>query len=764
MSDDDRPKPIVKNEDRAPKLTERADVAGGPKAVMESFRHARKQMGVFRGAKTLLKLNKADGFDCPGCAWPDPEERAPAEFCENGAKAVADEATVDTMGADFFAEYSIDELMGKSGRWLNAQGRLTEPLVRRKGGDHYEPISWEEAFSLLGDELNCLDDPDEAIFYTSGRTSNEAAFLYQLFAREYGTNNLPDCSNMCHESSGVGLSEVIGIGKGTVLLEGFDEADAIFVIGQNPGTNHPRMMTALQKAARNGATIVSVNPQKETGLSRFKHPQEIGGWVGSGTPLASLFLQVRINGDVALLKGIMKEMLQRDDESDGRIVDHEFIAEKTDGFEAFADDLRETTWEEIVVNSGIDRDDIKKAADIACDAERMICCWAMGLTQHKNGVANVQEVVNLLLMGGHFGKPGAGACPVRGHSNVQGDRTVGIWDKPTDDFLDRIEEAFGFEPPREHGFDTVHAIEAMKSGDAEVFVGMGGNFLSATPDTDYTAEALRNCSLTVQISTKLNRGHLVTGDRALILPCLGRTEIDRQAAGEQFVTVENSMGIVHTSEGGLEPAGDELLSEPAIVAGMAEATLGDSSEVDWSHLVEDYDRIRDRIEAVVDGFDNYNRRVRQPNGFALPNPVRDGSFATENGRAKFTVHSIPEHDLDDGEYLMMTVRSHDQFNTTVYTDDDRYRGIENARRVVMLNERDIEEANLETGQRVDLVSEYGGTERVAPDFRVVPFDLPRRSAATYFPEANVLVPVDEYAARSHTPASKSIVIRIRPIP
>ena len=761
MSDDSSDAPIVRNDDEDVEVSEPADVAGGIPAVMATMRHATKQMGVVRGTKTLLRLNKADGFDCPGCAWPDPDDRAPAEFCENGAKAVADEATVETIGADFFDDHSITELKERSGRWLNAQGRITEPLVRRPGSDHYEPISWDDAFSMIGDELNGLDSPDDAIFYTSGRTSNEAAFLYQLLVRHFGTNNLPDCSNMCHESSGVGLSEVIGIGKGTVLLDDFNEADAIFVIGQNPGTNHPRMMTALQKAARKGATIVSVNPQKETGLSRFKHPQEVGGWIGSGTPLASHFLQVRINGDVALLKGIAKHLLELEDEQPGQVLDREFIEEKTRDFDSFTDDIRQTPWDDIVDNSGIERDDIESAARIAADADRMICCWAMGLTQHKNGVANIQQVVNLLLMGGHFGKSGAGACPVRGHSNVQGDRTVGIWDKPGDEFLDRLQSLFGFEPPRDHGYDTVASLEAMHDGTAGVFVGMGGNFLSATPDTNYTADALRNCGLTVQISTKLNRSHLITGDRALILPCLGRTEIDEQTSGPQFVTVENSMGIVHRSDGGLEPISEHLLSEPAIVAGIADATVG-SGLVDWQAFVDDYDRIREAIEEVVDGFDDYNRRVRQPGGFALPNPVREGEFATDDGLAKFTVHPIPEHDLDDGEYLMMTVRSHDQFNTTVYTNDDRYRGIENARRVVMLNRRDIEEAGLKTGQRVDLVSNYGGTERVAPDFQVVPYDLPRKSAATYFPEANVLVPVDEYADKSHTPASKSIAIRLRP--
>ncbi|MFB6350812.1 MAG: FdhF/YdeP family oxidoreductase, partial [Bradymonadaceae bacterium] len=576
-----------------------------------------------------------------------------------------------------------------------------------------------------------------------------------------GTNNLPDCSNMCHESSGVGLGEVIGIGKGTVQLEDFYEADAIFVIGQNPGTNHPRMLSALKEAARNGCDIVSVNPQREAGLSKFKDPQEFSGWVGGGTPLADLFLQVRINGDVALLKGIMKEMLEREEARPGEVLDMAFIEEYTEGFEEFAADLMATDWATIVRESGIERDQIAEAADIVVEADAMICCWAMGLTQHKNGVANIQEVANLLLMDGHFGRPGAGACPVRGHSNVQGDRTVGIWDKPEDDFLDALDENFGIDAPRDHGYDTVHALRAMHEGDASVFVGMGGNFLSATPDTEYTAEALENCDLTVQISTKLNRAHLVTGDRALILPCLSRTELDMQKEGPQFVTVENSMGIVHQSVGSLWPASEHLLSEPAIVAGMAVGTLGEETAIDWESMIADYDRIRDAIKATVDGFDDYNRRVRQENGFALPNPVRERRFETDTGNAKFTVHPIPERDLGDDEFLMMTVRSHDQFNTTVYSNDDRYRGIENSRRVVMVNEDNMAEQGLEAGQPIDLVSEYGGEERVASEFRVVPYDLPRGCVGTYFPEANVLVPVDEFADRSHTPASKSVVVRLR---
>ena len=761
MSEDERPDPVIPVEDERLTVSEPSSAAGGIPAVTSTFGHAARKMGVVSGTRALLNMNQKQGFDCPGCAWPDPVERSMVEFCENGAKAVADEADYRRVTPEFFEEHAISELRGKSGRWLNDQGRLTQPMVRRAGSDHYEAISWEDAFTLIGEELGRLDSPDDAVFYTSGRTSNEAAFLYQLFVREYGTNNLPDCSNMCHESSGVGLGEVIGVGKGTVLLEDFDEADAIFVIGQNPGTNHPRMLTALQSAARKGATIVSINPLRETGLVRFKHPQEVRGLVGKGTKLADLFLQVRINGDVALLKGIMKSMLEREDQEPGSVLDQAFIDEHTEGFEAFARDLRESDWDELVEASGVERDQIERAADIAIESDNAISCGRLAVTQPRDGVANIQEVVNFLLMRGQIGKPGAGACPVRGHSNVQGDRTMGIWDRPGDEFLDRLEAQFGIEAPREHGLDTVHAIKAMHAGDASVFVGMGGNFLSATPDTNLTADALERCRLTVQISTKLNRAHLVTGQRALILPCLGRTEADIQDAGEQFVSVENSMGVVHPSRGSRTPASEHLLSEPAIVAGMAGATLGEASKVEWEGLVADYDRIRDAIEQVVDGFEDYNERVRQPGGFILPNAARERRFETDTGLAKFTVHPLPERELDDGEFLMMTIRSHDQFNTTVYSNDDRYRGIKGSRRVVMLNPKDIDAHGLQKGQVVDLVSEYDGVERVAPDFAVVPYDLPRGSAGTYFPEANVLVAVDDYADRSHTPASKSVVIRLR---
>lgn len=752
-SPDDAEEPVQTEEPK--------DVAGGIPAIASTFRHTARKMGVIRGTKTLLRLNQQDGFDCPGCAWPDPKHRAITEFCENGAKAVADEAMTERVDAAFFRRHGIDELLDRDDQWLNAQGRLTEPMYRPAGASHYEPIAWDDAFARIAEHLNGLDSPDEAIFYTSGRTSNEAAFLYQLFVRFYGTNNLPDCSNMCHESSGVGLGEVIGIGKGTVLLEDFDEADAIFVFGQNPGTNHPRMMTALQSAARNGCRIVSVNPLKEAGLKSFIHPQEVTQLVGSGTQLSELFLQVKPNGDVALIKGLMKAMLEAERERPGEVFHHEFIEAETTGYDALVADLDEASWDDIVDGSGIVEPMIREAADILVSSDRLICCWAMGLTQHRNAVANIQSVVNLLLLGGHIGRTGAGACPVRGHSNVQGDRTVGIHDRPSPKFLDRLAEVFDFEPPREHGYDVVHAIQAMHAGDASVFFAMGGNFLSATPDTDYTAQALSNCALTVQVSTKLNRAHLVTGEEALILPCLGRTEADVQADGPQFVTVENSMGIVHTSRGNLPPASRDLLSEPMIVARLAEACFGTDHPVGWSNLADNYDRIRDKIEACVAGFDDYNRRVRDDNGFALPNAAREGKFDTSDGKAHFTVHPIPSHDLDDDELMMMTLRSHDQYNTTIYSANDRYRGVKNGRRIVFLNPRDIERLGLEKNQLVDLVSDYG-TERIARNFRVISYDMPPGSAGTYFPEANVLIPVDEYADRSHTPASKSIRIRLRP--
>jgi len=648
--------------------------------------------------------------------------------------------------------------------WLNGQGRLTHPMLLRRGGDFYEPVGWDAAFALIAGELNALASPDEAIFYTSGRTSNEAAFLYQLFVRQFGTNNLPDCSNMCHESSGSALTESIGVGKGTVTLEDFSEAEAIFVIGQNPGTNHPRMLSTLQAAKRRGCRIVHINPLPEAGMSRFKHPQEVfDTLVGKGTELSDLFLQVRINGDVALLQGIIKEVLEEESRRGGVVLDHKFIAEHTAGFGELAASISEVSWDEITEGSGIAREGIREAAQIFMDSNRTIFCWAMGLTQHKNAVANIQEIVNLLLLRGQMGKPGAGVCPVRGHSNVQGDRTMGIWERPTAAFLDALGKEFNFAPPRQHGFDTVEAIKAMHARLGKVFFALGGNFLSATPDTEYTAEALRNLRLTVQVSTKLNRAHLITGEQALILPCLGRTETDVQATGEQFVSAENSMGVVQSSRGDLPPASTELLSETMIVARLAAATLRErGGGLNWLELAADYDLIRERISRVIVGFENYNERVRRPGGFYLPNLARERQFQTASGKAQFTVHELPRHELAPGQFLMMTIRSHDQFNTTIYGLDDRYRGIRNERRVVMLNAEDIREAGLAAGAIVDLVSHFEGEERIARRFIVVPYSIPRRSAATYFPETNVLVPIRSVADKSNTPASKSIVISLRP--
>jgi molybdopterin-dependent oxidoreductase alpha subunit len=739
-------------------MSKEANTAGGVPAIIATLKTLSAETGLIRGARTMLKVNQVGGIDCPGCAWPEPDQhRSHFEFCENGAKHIADEATTKRVTPEFFQQWSVPDLALQSDQWLGAQGRITHPMLLARGATHYTPVSWDDAFELLADELNSLNYPDQAIFYTSGRTSNEAAFLYQLFVRQFGTNNLPDCSNMCHESSGSALSETIGIGKGTVTLADFDRAEAIFVIGQNPGTNHPRMLSSLQHAKRNGCKLVHINPLPEAGMVKFKHPQQVLGMLGAGTEMADLFLQVRINGDVALLKGISKAVLSRN-----RALDLDFISSHTVGFEEFASALNTVSWNDIVEHSGVSQEQIEQAAEIFVQSQRTIFCWAMGLTQHRNAVANIQEIVNLMLLRGQVGQPGAGLCPVRGHSNVQGDRTMGIWERPTATFLDRLGAEFDFEPPRNHGFDTVRSIQAMHDGQGRVFFALGGNFLSATPDTEFTAAALGRCRLTAHVSTKLNRSHLITGDRALILPCLGRTEIDEQAGGPQFVSTENSMGVVQMSIGSLAPASTELLSEPQIVARLARATLGNRTTVDWETLASDYDEIRARIERVVPGFENYNARVREPGGFYLPNAARERVFNTASGKAVFTIHPLPDHNLAPDQYLMMTIRSHDQFNTSVYSANDRYRGISDDRRVVFLNREDIEAAGLRERQVVDLVSHFEGEERIAKKFSVVPYDIPRRCAATYFPEANVLVPVRNVAEKSNTPVSKSVVISIRP--
>ena len=725
-------------------------VAGGIPAIVSSVRHALGEAGLVRGSRLLKRLNQFDGYDCPGCAWPDPDERRGAfEFCENGAKAIAEEGTPLRVGPEFFARHSVAELSRQSDLWLGKQGRLTHPMVLRPGATHYSQVSWDEAFALIASELRGLASPNEAVFYTSGRTSNEAAFLYQLFVRDFGTNNLPDCSNMCHESSGSGLSETIGIGKGTVRLDDFEKAQVILVAGQNPGTNHPRMLTALQHAKRAGARIIAVNPLREAGLLAFRHPQEP---FRAATSLADLFLQVRINGDVALFQGLGKALLE------ANAVDERFVRERTEGFVAWAEKMRALNWADIAEGSGITEESIREAAKLLAGAERIIACWAMGLTQHANAVDNIREIVNVLLLRGSIGKPGAGVCPVRGHSNVQGDRTMGIWEKPKPAFLDALDKATRIKAPREHGLDTVEAIHALREGKAKVFFALGGNFLSATPDTEYTAHALRAARLTAHVSTKLNRSHLVAGATALILPCLGRTEAD----GGRFVTTENSMGVVQRSQGRMKPASAELLSEPEIIARLAEATLAGRTAVNYRSLAQDYDRIRDLIAQVVPGCEKYNEKVRGQGGFYLPNGPREGKFTNAGGKARFTVHELPRHALRPGELLMMTVRSHDQYNTTLYGLDDRYRGLEGDRRVILLNAKDLEERSLKDGDIVDIASHFEGETRIARRFRCVAYDIPRGNACTYFPEANVLVPARHVARISNTPASKSVVITLTP--
>ena len=770
-------------------------VAGGLEAVVSSAKHVFEEVGIIEGTRTLLKLNQFDGFDCPGCAWPDPDEhRSVVEFCENGAKAVAEEATDSKCNVNFFKKHSVTEMLQWTDYEIGKSGRMTQPMILRENSNHYEPIEWNNAFQLIGNKLKSLASPNEAIFYTSGRTSNEAAFLYQLFVRMYGTNNLPDCSNMCHESSGVALTETVGIGKGSVTLDDFYKTEVIVIIGQNPGSNHPRMLTALKKAKKNGAVIITINPIPEAGLISFRHPQNPLDLIGKPVSITNLWLQVKINEDVALLKAINKILLEEERKSPGIVLDQDFIQEKTTGYEAFVNELAQHNLDELILKSGVNKEKVLEAASILARKKKIIVCWAMGLTQHKNAVDNIREIVNLLLLKGSIGKPGAGTCPVRGHSNVQGDRTMGIYEKPSPKFLDSLKTVFNFEPPREHGFDTVESIRAMAAGKVKVFFAMGGNFISATPDTEFTGKALQKCDLTVHVSTKLNRSHLVHGKSALILPCLGRTEKDEQESGEQFVSVENSTGVVHKSQGSKKPASEQLWSEPKIVAELAKATLcsifqkpgnipgpvpgspssnaqslnsGDAGTSParrfdfWDSLISNYDHIRDLIEKTIPGFENYNERVRKDGGFYLPNSAREGEFNTLTEKANFTINALADHTLKAGEYLMMTVRSHDQYNTTIYGLHDRYRGIYNGRRVVFMNEEDARQAGLKKGDSVDIVTKYEGVERKAEDFVIVPYEIPKQNIATYFPEANAVIPYNHYARGSQTPISKSVVVIIK---
>jgi molybdopterin-dependent oxidoreductase alpha subunit len=742
----------------APQVGGPQRAAAGLPAVVHSLRKAHEQMGLRRTALTLLRVNQPTGFDCPGCAWPEPDKAHTAEFCENGAKAVAEEATLRRVTPAFFAHHSVSELAGRSGYWLGQQGRLTAPMYLAEGADRYEPVSWERAFDIVAEELEALSCPDEAVFYTSGRTSNEAAFLYQLFAREFGTNNLPDCSNMCHESSGSALTETLGVGKGSVQLDDLHQADLIIVAGQNPGTNHPRMLSALEQAKTAGAKIITVNPLPEAGLERFRNPQTARGLTGPGTALTDLFLQVRIGGDQALFRALARLVLEAE------ATDDDFIAAHTHGYDAYAATARDADWDETLRATGLPREEIEHAGRMLLDSRATVVCWAMGLTQHKHAVATIREVVNFLLLRGNIGRPGAGVCPVRGHSNVQGDRTMGIIERPAPAFLDALEKEFGFAPPRHHGYDVVRAIRALRDGDAKVFFAMGGNFVAASPDTGVTENAMRRARLTVHVSTKLNRSHCVTGARALVLPTLGRTERDTQAGGDQFVTVEDSMGKVHASRGRLAPAATDLLSEPAIVCRLARRVLGAHSATPWEEFERDYGRVRDRIARVVPGFEDFNARVARPSGFTLPHAPRDERrFPTATGRANFTAAPLEFPHLPEGRLLLQTLRSHDQYNTTVYGLDDRYRGIKGGRRVVLVHPEDATALGFPDGAYADLTSEWDdGCERIAHGFRVVHYPTARGCAAAYYPETNVLVPLDATADTSNTPASKSVVIRLAP--
>lgn len=760
--------------------------AGGAAAVWSSLRHTSAKSGLLRGTKALLRINQEDGFDCPGCAWPDPEHRSTVEFCENGAKAVAHEADIRKVDAAFFAKHSITSLRAQTDFWLEDQGRLVEPVIRRVGDTHYQPVTWEQAFAVIADHLTGLEHPDQAIFYTSGRASNEAAFLYQLLTRQLGTNNLPDCSNMCHESSGRGLMRTLGVGKGTVQLEDFDHADMIFVVGQNPGTNHPRMLSTLREASKRGCQIISINPLRERALVRFSHPQKPLEFLGASTPIASQHVAVRIGGDLALFKGICKHVLLLDEQAGGTIVDRDFINQHTEGFAQFAESLRNISDDDVVNGSGVSLDIIKGLAASYAKAKAVIICWAMGITQHRHAVGSVREIVNLLLLRGNLGRQGAGACPVRGHSNVQGDRTMGIYEAPSEVFLQKMESGTQIPMPRHHGYDAVGAVQAIEQGKANFFMSLGGNFAAAMSDSPRIFSALESCVLTVHVATKLNRTHTTAGQTSIILPCLGRTELDVQKEKKQFVTVENSMGVVHLSQGSLKPASDQLRSEPWIVAmlghhvqallqkrAVMDAAQGRQNKkisqypnayaVPWSAFSDDYDLIRTWIEKSIAGFDDFNKRVRDPHGLLLDNAARRLVFNNGIGKALFTVQEIPKLDVAAGHLVLMTLRSHDQFNTTIYGMHDRYRDVYARRDVIFLHADDMKERGLVNEQRVAVISYFAGQERRIDGYACIPYDIPKGSAAMYFPEANPLVPLESVAEESGTPTSKFVEISLVPL-
>src|SRR6202162_1292476 len=749
-----------------------SEEAAGIPAIWNTMLYGIGEMGPLRSAEAFLKINQVTGFDCQSCAWPSPDKKRKVfEFCENGAKAVSDESTKKRIGPDFFTQYSIADLAAKSDYWLNQQGRLTSPMVRHSGATHYRPITWPEAFTMIAEDLNRLDSPDQACFYTSGKTTNEPAFLLQLFARQFGTNNLPDCSNMCHESSGVAMVETLGIGKGTATLEDMESTDLIFIFGNNPGTNHPRMLTSLQMAKDHGAKIIALNPLPEVSLMRvinpnpqdYPNPLELPfALLGKGQALADLYLPVRGNGDVAAIKGILKDLFERERAGHISAIDREFIQTFTEGFEALLADVEATSWEDIEENSGLTRNQLRVTADMYAASKKTIIAWCLAVTQQRTGVDNVSMIVNLLLVGGHIGRPGAGTVCVRGHSNVQGDRTMGVWERPPKPFLDVLGKEFNFEPPRKWGYDTVESLHAMFDGDVKVFFAISGNFLSNVPNTVYTAHAMQLCKLTAHVSTKLNRSHLITGERALILPCLGRTEEDIQASGKQFLTVEDSMGIINPSQGFFPPASPDLMSDVAILANLAHATLGSRTTTNWLGFAADYNLIRDAISRVIPGFENFNARLASEHFFYLPNAAKQRIFKTSSGKAKLTVCPIPKHHLQPDEFLLTTIRSHDQFNSTIYGLNDRYRGVFGGRRVLFLNPLDMEARNLRAGQIVDIYSHFEGELRKALRFAIVPYAIARRSAAAYYPETNVLIPIRSVAAKSNQPAAKSIRITLCP--
>ncbi|TAA64143.1 FdhF/YdeP family oxidoreductase [Shinella sp. JR1-6] len=754
-------------------IGKKSSAAGGWGALKSCGKRLLESGTPLSGARAMLKANQPDGFDCPGCAWGDPEHGSSFEFCENGVKAVAWEATEKRATPAFFAAHTVSDLRKLSDYELELHGRLTHPMRYDAASDRYLPVAWDDAFTEIGNILKSLDNPDRAEFYTSGRASNEAAYLYQLFVRLYGTNNFPDCSNMCHEASGVALRQAIGVGKGTVLLEDFEAADAIFVIGQNPGTNHPRMLGDLRRAALRGARIVVFNPIRERGLERFSDPQDkIEMLRGGSTDIASHYFQPQLGGDMAAVRGMAKAVLAAEDAAIAAglppVLDHAFLAEHCVDFSAYRAAVEATGWSEIEDQSGLTRAEIERAAAVYMQAERVICTWAMGVTQHVHSVATIREIANFMFLRGNIGRPGAGLCPVRGHSNVQGDRTVGINEKPPEAFLDALEREFGFSPPRQHGHNVLSAIGAMLDSSAEAFIGLGGNFARATPDSTLVETALRRLKLTVNIATKPNHSHLMPGEVSFILPCLGRTEMDLAPNGSsQLISVEDSMSMVHGSAGINRPASPHLKSEVAIIAGIAEATVG-SGIVRWSALAEDYDRIRDHIEATIPGFTDYNTRLRKPRGFLLRNAASHREWDTPAGKASFFSGPLPEETVHQrarkagGRFALQTFRSHDQYNTTVYGLDDRYRGVYGERQVIFIHPEDLKAMEAEAGDRVDVVGAHNdGIERVARDFRFVPYDVPRGSIAGYYPELNVLVPLSSAGEESDTPTSKSIMVSFR---